>query len=81
MDELPHKIKLELAMEIHKKMYETIRFFNKKEKSFIVWIGTVLRPLNIQEQDYIYKEAEEITESKSSLFNNRYLIIIFILFL
>jgi hypothetical protein len=64
MDELPHKIKLELAMEIHKRMYETIKFFNRKEKSFIVWIGTVLRPLNIQEQDYIFKEAEEITESK-----------------
>lgn len=49
MDELPHKIKLELAMEIHKRMYETISFFKNKEKSFIVWIGTVLRPLNIQE--------------------------------
>jgi len=47
MDELPHKIKLELAMQIHKKMYETINFFRGKEKSFIVWIGIVLRPLNI----------------------------------
>lgn len=64
MDELPHKIKLELAMEIHKKMYQTIKFFREKDKSFIAWIGTVLRPLNIQEQDYIYKEAEEISESK-----------------
>ncbi len=47
MDELPHKIKLELAMQIHKKMYQTIHFFKEKEHSFIVWIGTVLRPLNI----------------------------------
>jgi hypothetical protein len=45
MDELPHKIKIELAMEIHKRMYETIGFFRNKEKSFIAWIGTVLRPL------------------------------------
>lgn len=64
MDELPHKIKLELAMEIHRTMYETIKFFENKERSFILWIGTLLRPLNIQEQDYIYKEAEEISESK-----------------
>ena len=49
MDELPHKIKLELAMEIHKKMYETITFFKQKDRSFILWIGTVLRPLNISE--------------------------------
>ena len=64
MDELPHKIKIELAMEIHKRMYETIGFFRNKEKSFIAWIGTVLRPMIAQEQEYIYKEAEEITESK-----------------
>ena len=47
MDELPHKMKLELAMEIHKRMYETISFFKNKDKSFILWIGTVLRPLNV----------------------------------
>jgi len=47
MDELPHKIKIELAIEIHKKMYETIHFFKSKDKSFIAWIGTVLKPLNI----------------------------------
>ena len=27
LDELPHKIKLELAMEIHKRLYESIKFF------------------------------------------------------
>ena len=27
MDELPHKLKLELAMVIHKKMYSTVKFF------------------------------------------------------
>ena len=64
IDELPHKIRLELAMEIHKKMYETINFFKQKEQTFIVWIGTLLRPLKVEEHEYIYKETEEITESK-----------------
>ena len=68
MQELPHKMKLELAMQIHKRMYETIFFFKNKEKSFIAWIGTVLRPTNVQEQEYIYKEGEEISESKK-IFN------------
>lgn len=64
IEELPHKIRVELAMEIHKKIYETINFFKGKDQTFIIWIGTLMRPLNIQEQDYIYKEAEDITESK-----------------
>jgi hypothetical protein len=54
LDELPHKIKLELAMKIHEQMYQDIKFFKNKEKSFIAWIGTLMRPLNIQEADYIY---------------------------
>lgn len=54
-------------MEIHKKIYETINFFKGKDQTFIIWIGTLMRPLNIQEQDYIYKEAEDITESKPEL--------------
>ncbi len=44
MEELPHKLKLELAMVINKKMYSSISFFmNKNDQVFIAWIGTVLR--------------------------------------
>lgn len=62
MGELPHKLKLELAMEIHKRMYSTVTFFQNKDKSFIAWVGTVIRPINIQESEYIFKECEEIIE-------------------
>lgn len=62
MEELPHKLKLELAMQIHKKMYENVNFFKNKDKSFIAWIGTVIRPFNVQEQEYICKEGEDIAE-------------------
>jgi hypothetical protein len=62
MEELPHKVKLELAMHIHKKMYSTLSFFQNKDSSFIAWIGTVIRPMNIQESEYICKEGEDITE-------------------
>lgn len=47
MDELPYKLRVELAMEIHKKIYETVNFFKDKEKSFIAWIGKLLRPINV----------------------------------
>ena len=47
MEELPYKLRMELAMEIHKKIYQTVAFFKYKEKSFIAWIGKLLRPMNV----------------------------------
>jgi len=44
VDELPYKLRLDLAMEIHKNIYITIDFFKNKEKSFIAWIGPLLKP-------------------------------------
>ena len=64
MEELPSKLRIELAMAIHKKMYSNIKFFQNRDIKFIVWIGMILRPVNIQENDYIFKEGEEITEGK-----------------
>lgn len=47
MGELPYKLRIELAMEIHKGIYNNIDFFKEKktEKSFIAWIGPLLRPV------------------------------------
>jgi len=40
MDDLPYKLKLELAMVIHKKMYSNVNYFQGKDRSFIAWIST-----------------------------------------
>jgi hypothetical protein len=64
MEELPYKLKVELAMEIHKKIYHTVIFFQGKDKNFIGWLSTMLRPIYVQEQEFIYQEGEEIQESK-----------------
>lgn len=64
MDELPYKLKIELAMEIHKDIYRNIEFFKYQEKNFIMWIGPQLKPYLVSEQEYIYKEGDEIKESK-----------------
>lgn len=47
MEELPTKLRLELAMAIHKKMYSGIKFFNNRDINFITWIGSYLRPINV----------------------------------
>ena len=58
MVELPYKLKQELAMEIHRDIYRNIQFFKHKERSFIVWVGPLLRPFMVTELDYIYKEGD-----------------------
>lgn len=62
MDELPSKLRMELAIAIHYTMYSTVSFFRGKEKSFIAWISKHIRPMHIDEDDFIYKEGEEILE-------------------
>ena len=47
MEELPSKLRIELAMAIHEKMYSNIKFFQKRDHKFIVWVGAMLRPVNI----------------------------------
>jgi hypothetical protein len=64
MEDLPTKFRIELAMAIHKKMYANIKFFLDKDKSFIAWVGSLLKPMNVQADDFIYKDYEHVTESK-----------------
>lgn len=64
MDELPYKLKIELAMSIHQEIYISFPYFHTKEKSFIAWIGPKLKPQLASEMEYILKEGDEIKESK-----------------
>lgn len=64
MEHLPHKLRLELAMVLHRKLYSHISFFIGKDKSFIAWMTTLLRPFNIEDGKKIYMEGERVTESK-----------------
>ena len=64
MHELPYKLKVELAMEIHRSLYETIGFFKNREQSFITWVGATLRPIETAKYDFIYRKGDEVNESK-----------------
>jgi CRP-like cAMP-binding protein len=44
------------------KTYSNIAYFKDKDKSFIAWISTLLKPINQEDQDYIYKEGDDVTE-------------------
>jgi hypothetical protein len=77
MSELPYKLRIDLAMEIHKNIYINIDFFKHRDKSFIAWVGPLLKPLNVQEQEYIIKEGEDIKESK--IYNNSSFLVFFMI--
>ena len=66
MDELPHKLKVELSLEIHRDIYREIEFFKYQEKHFIVWVGPLLKHFLVTEQEYVYKEGDDIKESKTN---------------
>ena len=63
MNELPYKLKIELAFVINKNLISEIIFFqDKNDQTFIAWIGEVLKPVNLQEEQYIFKDTEPIVE-------------------
>ena len=64
MEELPPKLKVELMTLIHQKMYMNVHFFKGKDASFVSWIATVLKPFNIEEREYIYKDGEVVNDGK-----------------
>ena len=50
-------------MQIHHDIYVNVEFFKTKEKNFIVWVGPLLKRFNVEEQEYIYKEGDDVKES------------------
>jgi hypothetical protein len=46
-------------------MYSNVDFFKNKETSFSAWIALLTKPNSFGDQEYIYKEGEEISEGMS----------------
>ncbi len=44
MDELPHRLRIDLSVKIHEKMHAHVQYFMKKDKTFICWISNILKP-------------------------------------
>lgn len=62
IDELPSKMKVELYAKIYQTMYVNVTFFKQQSRPFMAWVGAVIRPINVQETDAIFKEGEQIIE-------------------
>lgn len=44
VEELPHKLKVEVSFFLHEDTYLTMRFLKDKQMSFIAWICPLLKP-------------------------------------
>jgi hypothetical protein len=61
MDELPHKLKIEISLYLHEDTYKKINFLHDKSMSFIAWICPLLKPYVITENQYVFYEGDEIS--------------------
>lgn len=60
VEELPHKLKVEVSFFLHEDTYLTMRFLKDKQMSFIAWICPLLKPYVVNQNQYVFFEGEEI---------------------
>ena len=61
MDELPHKLKIEISLYLHEDTYKKINFLHDKSLSFIAWICPLLKPYVVTDNEYLYYEGDEVS--------------------
>lgn len=51
-------------MHIHRDIYTKFPYFFGKDKNFIAWVGPKLKGIIVSDLEYIFKEGDDINESK-----------------
>ena len=62
INDLPHKLRIELAFRIHKKVLSGISFFQDRPKDFIAFVGNLLQPMHAQPGQFIYQEEDPVLD-------------------
>ena len=62
VQELPHHIQNEMSQIIFKQKYVQLKYFHDRSKSFITWAIQKFKPQYFDQDSYIYKEGDEITD-------------------
>jgi len=60
VNDLPQRLKIELSVKIHREIIKHIPFFSERSKEFVVFIGPLLKPVRVKEDQYIYKDGDPI---------------------
>lgn len=64
MEELPEQLRMELSIVINENVYKNVTFFKGRDKTFLAWIGVILKQCTVAIREYIYKEGEDSNEGK-----------------
>ena len=62
IDSLPHRLKMDLSVKIHREIICHIPFFKNRPNEVVAFIGPLLKPLRFKENDYVYTEGESATK-------------------
>lgn len=60
LDELPHNLKIETSLFVHKDVYRSIDFLKERSSLFICWICPLFKPSLVLQNQHIYFEQDEI---------------------
>ena len=61
VEELPHKLKIEVSLFLHEQTYRNIVFLKDRSSSFKAWLCPLLKPYLVMENQYVFFEDDEIT--------------------
>ena len=59
---LPQGLKMDLSVKIHREIVLNIPFFKNRPNEVIAFIGPMLKPNRVKENDYVYTEGESATK-------------------
>lgn len=60
IDSLPHRLKIELSVKIHREIIMNIPFFKERPRDFIAYIGPMLKPQRSKENDFVFLAGEPL---------------------
>ena len=61
VEELPHRLKLEVSLFIHESTYKSIDFLKERSSYFITWICPLLKVYYVAGNEHVYYEGDEVS--------------------
>lgn len=66
IDELPTNLRVEISYIMHQEIVLHLDFLKDKPKAFIAFLGPLLKPIKVNQNDIVFSEGDPADESKVS---------------
>jgi hypothetical protein len=61
VEQLPHKLKIELSKHLYKDISRRLQFLNGKSPGFIAWVCPLFKFITFEMDQYIYFEGDDVS--------------------